>query len=83
MNKKLACECKHTYSDHPANEGRVCAVPLCGCSEYDPAGHNPELENVLCPRCRLLRLERFDKRTYVCIACNYIMLEKQVKELVG
>jgi hypothetical protein len=76
MYKKLACVCGHEFLKH-----EPCAD--CLCNQYDPAGHNPELENVLCPECRLLRLEKLDDRTYICIACKYVMLESQVLRLVG
>ena len=90
MYKKLNCECGHSYDDHSEYAQNPCIhkpmageYPLgCFCTKYDPAGHNPELENVLCPRCRLVRLERID-RHYICIACQYVMLESQVLELVG
>jgi hypothetical protein len=80
MYKKLDCTCEHDYSRHIGGEDKVCLS--CACAQYDPAGHNPELENVLCPRCRLVRLEKVD-RHYVCIACQYVMLESQVLEMVG
>jgi predicted DNA-binding helix-hairpin-helix protein len=82
MYKKLDCECKHDYRSHLTIAGRETSCIECYCSEYDPVGHNPELENILCPRCRLLRLEKAD-RIYVCYACQYVMLESQVLELVG
>ena len=84
MYKKLDCECGHGYDCHIFEWGPegFCGKGLCHCNKYDPAGHNPELENVLCPRCRLVRLERVD-RHYICIACQYVMLESQVLELVG
>lgn len=77
LTKKVTCECKHDFINH----GPDCA--RCLCNTYDPAGHNPELENVLCPRCRLARLEKFEDRTYICVACRYVMLESQVLEMVG
>jgi hypothetical protein len=91
MYRKLDCTCGHTYMDHSRySEDDPCLhdpmageYPLgCFCIKYDPAGHNPELENVLCPRCRLVRLEKVDL-TYRCIACQYVMLESQVLEIVG
>lgn len=82
MYKKLDCTCGHEYMQHEYNKGYSLDSCWCACIHYDPAGHNPELENVLCPRCRLVRLERVD-RHYICIACQYVMLESQVLELVG
>lgn len=90
MYKKLDCECQHSYSEHSTGSGvEPCIAKLemypfvCGCTNYDPAGHNPELENVLCPRCRLARLEKPSAKTYICPACQYVMLESQVLEIVG
>jgi hypothetical protein len=90
MYRKLDCICGHPYGFH--SDYSVVRLPcihkidkypfVCLCINYDPAGHNPELENVLCPRCRLVRLEKVD-RHYICIACQYVMLESQVLELVG
>lgn len=80
MYKKLDCICNHDYSKHIGGDNKLCLS--CLCSQYDPAGHNPELENVLCPRCSLVRLEKTD-RLYWCYACQYVMLERQVLELVG
>lgn len=80
MYKKLDCTCGHSYEQHASG-----CNPFCweyDCLQYDPAGHNPELENILCPRCRLIRLEKID-RTYVCVACQYVMLESQVLEITG
>jgi len=77
MYKKVDCVCGHPYEDHWMPD------ETCKCEKYDPAGHNPELENVLCPRCRLARLEKPSEKTYMCPACQYVMLESQVKELVG
>ena len=84
MYKKLDCECGHTNEEHHDDaNGAQCRVKSCACPWYDPAGHNPELENVLCPRCRLARLEKPADKTYVCPACQYVMLESQVFRLVG
>lgn len=90
MYKKLDCECKHQYMEHSiGGEIEPCIAKMdkhpfvCVCTNYDPAGHNPELENVLCPRCRLARLEKPSDKTYICPACQYVMLESQVLEIVG
>ena len=86
MYRKLDCTCGHSYVSHFIGwniDGLMgCGIQKCVCKEYDAAGHNPELENVLCPRCRLVRLEKVE-RHYICIACQYVMLESQVLELVG
>jgi hypothetical protein len=88
MYKKLDCICGHPAVEHQFKDGSFTPCYLwdredtCSCEVYDPAGHNPELENVLCPRCRLVRLEKVE-RHYICIACQYVMLESQVLELVG
>ena len=81
MYKKLDCDCEHTFEEHN-NDTFDARCGGCDCQDYSPAGHNPELENVLCPRCSLVRLEKTD-RTYWCYACQYVMLESQVLELVG
>lgn len=83
MYRKLDCECKHTYEEHSTTDARVCTGALCPCAAYDPAGHNPELYNILCPRCRKVRLEKAYARTYACPVCTYIMFEKQVKEALN
>ena len=75
LYKKVNCVCGQSYEVHMR-------FPV-DCLRYDPAGHNPELENVLCPKCRLLRLEKLDDRTYICIACQYVMLDYQVLRMVG
>lgn len=75
--KKLDCTCTHTLFDH------VLGCQVCSCEVYDPAGHNPELENILCSRCRLVRMERSDDGIYYCPVCSFILFEKQVLELVG
>jgi hypothetical protein len=80
MYKKLDCVCKHSAQAHQLLNRTHCLE--CACEMYDPAGHNPELENILCPRCRLIRLEKVE-RHYICIACSYVMLESQVLEMVG
>jgi len=85
MYKKLDCTCGHEYARHElawGSKAELCVQGLCLCLEYDPAGHNPELENILCPRCRLVRLEKTD-RHYICVACSYVMLESQVLEITG
>lgn len=81
MYRKLDCECKHSHDSHLRRDTFECEQ--CSCSAYDPAGHNPEIENVLCPRCRLARLEKPAEKTYMCPQCQYVMLESQVLELVG
>jgi hypothetical protein len=81
--RKLDCECKHTHEDHSTTDDQVCAVAQCPCTAYDPAGHNPELYNILCPQCRKVRLEKADARTYECPVCHYIMFEKQVEAALG
>ena len=82
MYRKLDCTCGHEHSQHIYCRGYGLDACWCSCNHYDAAGHNPELENVLCPRCRLVRLEKVE-RHYICIACQYVMLESQVLELVG
>lgn len=76
LYRKVTCICFHAYEDHPMG------CNFCLCNGYNPAGHNPDLENVLCPMCRLVHLEKTDD-TYVCISCGHVMTEKQVLELVG
>ena len=89
MYKKLDCVCGHIYEEHVMHDpmliflAEMSSGVNCMCPKYDPAGHNPELENVLCPRCRLARLEKPAEKTYVCLACQYVMLESQVLRLVG
>ncbi len=81
MYRKLDCECKHEFAEHP--DQAECTFEGCLCQCYDPAGHNPELINVLCPQCRLVRLEKAAARTYECPVCHYIMFERQILELLG
>lgn len=81
MHRKLDCECTHSYDSHLRRDVLECEE--CPCTAYDPAGHNPELENILCPRCRKVRLEKPYPRTYMCQICNYVMFEKQVLEALG
>jgi hypothetical protein len=91
MRKKLDCVCGHEYGDHSGAscEASPCVFKtetypyVCLCSAYDPNGKNPELENILCPRCRKVRLEKPYHKTYVCPVCSYVMLERQVMELLG
>jgi len=78
----LDCECKHTHEEH-STDAQVCTASGCPCTVYDPAGHNPELINILCPQCRKVRLEKAAARTYECPFCHYIMFEKQIKEVLG
>jgi len=82
MYRKLDCECKHTFAEHN-NDIFDARCNGCECVDYNPAGHNPEIENVLCPRCRLARLEKPSDKTYICPACQYVMLESQVLKIVG
>lgn len=90
MYKKLDCTCGHDWLTHssyvkngPCYSKEVkFPLPICPCTNYDPAGHNPELENILCPKCRALRMEKAD-RIYMCPACQYILLESQILEITG
>lgn len=87
LYKKLPCVCGHEYNGHSTNSG-VCIYKtekypfICLCTKYDPAGHNPELENVLCPGCKLTHLELFEKN-YICLLCNCVLSEARVLEMVG
>jgi hypothetical protein len=80
LYKKLPCVCKHAEEQHRCGPTNICLN--CLCFGYDAAGHNPDLENVLCPSCKLVHLEKIDK-FYICISCNHTMSEKAVWELVG
>ena len=80
LYKKLACTCSHAEDRHRCGPTNVCLD--CLCFEYDAAGHNPDLENVLCPNCKLVHLEKVDKN-YVCLVCQHILSEVQVLVLVG
>lgn len=74
--KKLACICGHLFDMH------VSKCNSCFCESYDAAGHNPEIENIICPQCNLVRMEkRLD--TYICYACDNVLFEKQVRQIVG
>ena len=75
LYKKLPCTCGHEFLKH-----EPCAD--CLCNKYDPAGHNPELENIVCPECTLARLELVNK-IYLCPVCSLELSEIQVLELVG
>lgn len=76
LYKKLPCTCGHEFNSH------IPGCRACFCATYDAAGHNPELENILCPSCKLIHLEKVDKH-YVCLSCQFNMTEAQVWELVG
>jgi hypothetical protein len=88
MYKKLDCVCGHGYINHSEYSQRPCVAKVdkypfvCTCYNYDPAGHNPELENILCPQCRLLRMEKKED-IYYCLACNFTLFERQVLEITG
>jgi hypothetical protein len=81
MYKKLDCECKHTFEEHN-NDTFDARCNGCECGDYDPAGHNPELENIICPQCSLTRMEKTDA-LYYCMACSFTLFERQVLEMVG
>ena len=83
MYRKLDCVCSHPNASHWDDGSTACRAQNCSCMAYDAAGHNPEIENVLCPQCRLARLEKPFEKTYMCPACQYVMFESQVLELVG
>lgn len=91
LYRKLDCVCGHEYDTHSSyGENKPCyskeiqsPLPVCPCTKYDPAGHNPELENVLCPQCRLARLENSSDKIYMCPQCQHVMFESQVLEMVG
>lgn len=87
MYKKLNCVCNHGFDCHifePEYEQQgFCGKGICNCLSYDPTGHNPELENVLCPKCRLARMERSKDSIYYCVVCNFILFERQVMEMTG
>lgn len=43
----------------------------------------PEIFNIICPRCRLTWLNKIDNEpTYFCYACNYVMFERQIEEIL-
>lgn len=76
LYKKLPCVCGHYFSSH------ITACRACFCEAYDAAGHNPELENIICPHCKLVRLELLDNN-YICPICQLILSEAQVLEIIG
>ena len=80
LYRKLECTCGDSYFLH--EEFDRCQQGGCACTSYDPAGHNPELENVLCPNCKLVYLQRSNKQ-YICFACQHTMTEAQVFVIVG
>lgn len=92
LYKKLDCTCGHEYKLHLNSDGKECsclAIDITKndyyadkCHKYNPAGHNPELENILCPNCKLIHLEKIDKH-YICLSCQFDITEAQVWELVG
>jgi len=81
--RMLDCVCGHEFDKHICERNDQSDACWCSCAAYDPAGHNPELINVLCPQCRLVRLEKAAARTYECPVCHYIMFERQILELLG
>lgn len=80
LYKKLYCICGHGFDCHI--DSLFCGKGICGCKMYNPAGHNPELENILCPNCKLIHMEKVDKH-YICLSCQFDITEAQVWELVG
>ncbi|MGH7974890.1 MAG: hypothetical protein ACREBR_05145 [bacterium] len=76
LYRKLDCLCSHEFYSHKPTCG------LCSCPDYEANGHNPELENIVCPRCSLTRLEKVDD-LYICVACSKTLTERQVWGLVG
>lgn len=80
LYKKLDCTCGHGYDCHI--DSLYCGKGICNCKMYDPVGHNPELENVLCPKCKLTHLEKLNAQ-YICVLCYHVMSESQIWELVG
>jgi hypothetical protein len=81
LYKKLPCVCGHTEGQHKCGPTSVCLD--CHCFEYDPAGHNPELENLMCTRCGLARFEKPIANLYVCPQCGYAVSEAVVLRIVG
>lgn len=66
------CVCGHNVDAH-----RIFICATCNCLKYDPAGHNAEIVNLLCPSCRKSNMEKgFD--TYFCYACNYTIPEDRI-----
>jgi hypothetical protein len=42
----------------------------------------PEIVNLICPRCRLTWMNRnVEGRFYFCYACQFILFDKQMKEV--
>lgn len=88
--EKVDCVCGHGYDIHSSySENKPCCskeieapFPVCPCTEYDPAGHNPELINVMCPACRLSLMDKGD-RFYFCYGCGHTLFDKQVEEITG
>lgn len=76
LHKKLPCVCGHEYASH------ITKCKVCFCEVYDANGHNPDIENVLCPECKLTHLEKIDN-LYVCLLCHCYLSEAQIWELVG
>lgn len=76
LYKKLSCVCSHEFSSH------IPGCRVCLCKQYDANGHNPELENVVCPECKLTHLERVDNH-YICVVCQCTLSEATVLEMVG
>lgn len=83
MYKKLDCICGHEHFQHMYCRGYALDACWCSCNHYDPAGHNPELENVLCPACRKVRMEKSKDSIYYCVICSFTLFDWQIKELVG
>ncbi len=83
LYKKLPCICGHEFDSHNL-ELNYCDAFECGkCWGYDPDGHNPELENVLCPNCKKARLERPIENLYTCLQCKYAASEAVILRIVG
>lgn len=80
LYKKLACLCSHAEDRHRCGPTNICLD--CTCFGYDPAGHNPELENVICPQCKLTHLEKLGTQ-YICVLCHLVLSQAKVWEIVG
>lgn len=74
MSQQVDCMCGHDVEAH-----RIFICAVCNCKKYDPAGHNPDLINIVCPACHMVRMEREQQfGIYFCVACNYVIPEDRI-----
>lgn len=89
MYKKLDCICGHEELTHHyvMHAGGYDSDDMCSknclCEAYDASGKNPDVYNIICPRCHLSWMNKIINETvYFCYACSFILFESQIKILL-